>query len=106
MINPEGLSEDANIRYCNIPWLHNGNMGIMLLLVWRSQGHSGLVGGRGGGGGCPAWKNQRWYPLKFKNQYHFQYDTTKSLSISEVINNNKIINLNSILLIYSHNAFC
>ena len=60
----------------------------------------------GGGGGCPAWKNQRWYPLKFKNQYHFQYDTTKSLSISEVINNNKIINLNSILLIYSHNAFC
>ena len=34
MINPQGLSEGANIRYCNIHnWLHNGNMDIMLLLV-------------------------------------------------------------------------
>ena len=43
-------------------------------------------------------------PLKFKNQCHFHYDTTKSLSIFEVIHNNKIINLNSMLLIYSHYA--
>ena len=42
-------------------------------------------------------------PLKFKNQCHFHYDTTKS-SIFEVIHNNKIINLNSMLLIYSHYA--
>ena len=43
--------------------------------------------------------------LKYKNQYQFQYDTTKSLSIFEVIHNNKIINLNSKLLFYSHFAF-
>ena len=43
--------------------------------------------------------------LKYKNQSHFQYDTTKSLSISEVIHNNKTINLNSKLLFYSHFAF-
>ena len=58
------------------------------------------------GGGVSPWKNQWWDLLKFKNLFHFQYDTTKSLTISEVIHNNKIINLNSIPLIYSHYAFC
>ena len=46
--------------------------------------------GRGGGSG-PQVKNPLGDRLKFKNQYHFQYDTTKSLSISEVIHNNKLL---------------
>ena len=58
----------------------------------------------GGGGGLPGEKSMGDH-LKYKNRYHFQYDTTKSLSISEVIHNNKIINLNSKLLFYSHFAF-
>ena len=60
-----------------------------------------------GGGGTPPLPGEKSMGdyLKYKNQYHFQYDTTKSLSISEVIHNNKIINLYSKLLFYSHFAF-
>ena len=47
--------------------------------------------GRGGGESGPQMKNPLGDRLKFKNQYHFQYDTTKSLSISEVIHNNKLL---------------
>ena len=58
------------------------------------------------GGGAPLLGEKSMGDhLKYKNQYHFQYDTTKSLSISEVIHNDKIINLNSKLLFYSHFAF-
>ena len=67
---------------------------------------------RGGGGGgaplpCPPLPCEKSIGdrLKYKNQYHFQYDTTKSLSISKVIHNNKIINLNSKFLLYSLFAF-
>ena len=62
----------------------------------------------GGGGDEPPpllGKKSMGDHLKYKNQYHFQYNTTKSFSISEVIHNNKIINLNSKLLFYSHFAF-
>ena len=45
MINPHGLLEGVNIRYCNIPWLHSGHMGIMLLTQWSCRRGSG-------GGGC------------------------------------------------------
>ena len=78
-------------------WLHNGNMGIVYFLYIDHTGTVVLPRGKrpqvknpwgGGGGGY----------LKFKNQCHFQYDTTKSLSISEVIHNSK-------LLFYSHFAF-
>ena len=47
--------------------------------------------GRGGGESGTQVKNPLGDRLKFKNQYHFQYDTTKSLSISEVIHNNKLL---------------
>ena len=59
---------------------------------------------RRGGGALPGEKSMGDH-LKFKNQCHFQYDTTKSLSISRVIHINKIVNLNSKLLFYSHFAF-
>ena len=60
----------------------------------------------GGGGALPLpGEKSMGDHLKYKNQYHFQYDTTKSLSISEFIHNNKTINLNSKLLFYSHFAF-
>ena len=60
-----------------------------------------------GGGGEPPLPCEKSIGdrLKYKNQYYFQYDTTKSLSISEVIHNNKIIKLNSKLLFYSLFAF-
>ena len=29
----EGMSEGVTMRSCNIPWLHNGHMSIMLFLV-------------------------------------------------------------------------
>ena len=62
--------------------------------------------GRGGGGGSsPQVKNPLGDHLKFKSRCHFQYDTTKSLSISEAIHKNKIMNLNSKLLFCSHFAF-
>ena len=60
---------------------------------------------RGGGGAPLPDEKSMGDHLKYKNQYHFQYDTTKSLSISEVIHNNTIINLNSKLLFYTHFAF-
>ena len=56
------------------------------------NGHSGAVVG---GGGAPPGEKFMGDHLKYKKQYHFQCDTTKSLSNSEVIHNNKIINLNS-----------
>ena len=72
-------------------------------------GHTGTVvlpWGEGGGGATP-FPGEKFMGdhLKYKKQYHFQYDTTKSLSISEVIHNNKTINLNSKLLFYTHFAF-
>ena len=73
-------------------------------------GHTGTVvlpwggGARGGSPPLPGEKSMGDH-LKYKNQCHFQYDTTNSLSISEVIHNNKTINLNSKLLFYSHFAF-
>ena len=48
--------------------------------------HGYIMGGSG-----PRVKNPLGDRLKFKNQYHFQYDTTKSLSISEVIHNYKLL---------------
>ena len=42
-------------------------------------GHSGpAVGGGGGDGNSPQVKNPLGDHLKFKNQCHFQYDTTES----------------------------
>ena len=77
-------------------------MGIGYFSVTRAQWSC-----RGGGGTPPPLPGEKSMGnhLKYKKQYHFQYDTTKSLSISEVIHNNKIINLNSKLLFYSHFAF-
>ena len=80
-------------------------MGIMLLLVYRSQGTVVLPWEGGGGGSSPQVKNPLGDHLKFKSRCHFQYDTTKSLSISKAIHKNKIINLNSKLLFCSHFAF-
>ena len=70
-------------------------------------GHTGTVVLPWGGGGEPPLPGEKSMGdhLKYKNQCHFQYDTTNSLSISEVIHNNKTINLNSKLLFYSHFAF-
>ena len=73
-------------------------------------GHTGTVVLPWGGGAplpCPPLPCEKSIGdrLKYKNQYHFQYDTTKSLSISKVIHNNKIINLNSKFLLYSLFAF-
>ena len=71
-------------------------------------GHTGTVVLSWGGGGEPPplpGEKSLGDHLKYKNQYHLKYDTTKSLSISEVIHNNKTINLNSKLLFYSHFAF-
>ena len=80
-----------------------GNMGIG---YFTYIGHTGTVVLSWGGGAPPFQvKKPMGDHLKYKNQYLFQYDTTKSLSISEVIHNNKTINLNSKLLFYSHFAF-
>ena len=69
-------------------------------------GHTGTVVLPWGGGEPPLpGEKSMGDHLKYKNQCHFQYDTTNSLSISEVIHNNKTINLNSKLLFYSHFAF-
>ena len=69
-------------------------------------GHTGTVVLPWGGGSPPLpGEKSMGDHLKYKNQCHFQYDTTNSLSISEVIHNNKTINLNSKLLFYSHFAF-
>ena len=71
-------------------------------------GHTGTVvlpWGEGGGDPPLPGEKSMGDHLKYKNQCHFQYDTTNSLSISEVIHNNKTINLNSKLLFYSHFAF-
>ena len=51
MINPQDLSEGDNIRYCNIPWLHNENMGLLLFLVDDRRDTMVLSGGGGGGEG-------------------------------------------------------
>ena len=82
-------------------------MGIGYFLYIDHTGTVVLPWGGGGGGGAPPGEKSMGGEdhLKFKNQCHFQYDTTKSLSISEVIHNNKIINLNSKLLFNSHFAF-
>ena len=68
-------------------------------------GHTGTVVLPWGGGSPLPGEKSMGDHLKYKNQYHFQYDTTESLSIYEFIHNNKTINLNSKLLFYSHFAF-
>ena len=49
-------------------------------------GHTGTASGPAVGGGAPPLPVEKSMGdhLKYKNQCHFQYDTTKSLSISEV----------------------
>ena len=73
-----------------------------IMVIWA------LVTSRIRGGGEPPplpGEKSMGDHLKYKNQYYFQYDTIKKrLPISEVIHSNKIINLNSKLLFYSHFA--
>ena len=64
-------------------------IGYIMLSVTRAQWCC-----RGGGGEPPPGEKFMGDHLKYKKQYHFQYDTSKSLSNSELIHNIKIINLN------------
>ena len=60
MINPQGLLEGVNIQYCNIPWLHNGHMGIMVLCYFLYDDRRDTVVLSKGRGGVvvPPVKNQ------------------------------------------------
>ena len=86
-LNDKVGRKELVIRYRNIHLLHNGNVSIMLLLVYRSQGHSNpaRVEGWGGSGlAVPQLKNPWGDHLKFKNQCHFQYNNSKSWSIQRL----------------------
>ena len=96
MIIPQGWWEELIIRYCN---MQNGNKGIDYFLYIDHTASTVVLCG----GVIPPCEKSMGG--SFKNQCYFQYDTTKSLSISEVSHNNKIIILNSKLLFYSHFAF-